>query len=132
MLFIIFEKSSVVGFRLGSTYASCVNHQMTYFINQTFRKTGPLEKAHPMPKFTVLVKNTFITLEVADFKYHNNFLNLKPKIIQTRHFWFQVWKFFVLHKILLNDLFRGAEYACICMKHYVPIWARVPNIPESA
>ena len=42
---------------------------MTYFINQTFRKIGPIEKADPepiekadpMPKFTVLVKNTFIT-----------------------------------------------------------------------
>ena len=42
---------------------------MAYFINQTFRKSGPLEKADsgpiekvdPMPKFTVLVKNTLMT-----------------------------------------------------------------------
>ena len=42
---------------------------MTYFINQTFGKSGPLEKADPGPiekadpmlKFTVLVKNTLMT-----------------------------------------------------------------------
>ena len=63
------KKSSIVDFRLGSKYASSVNHQMAYFINQTFRKSGPLEKTDPGPtekvdpmsKFTVLVKNTFKT-----------------------------------------------------------------------
>ena len=42
---------------------------MAYFINRTFRKSeplekadhGPVEKTDPMPKFTVLVKNTFMT-----------------------------------------------------------------------
>ena len=42
---------------------------MTYFKKPTFRKgiplekvdLGALEKADPMPKFTVLVKNTFMT-----------------------------------------------------------------------
>ena len=42
---------------------------MAYFINRTFRKSGlleiadprPIEKANPMPKFTVLVKNTLMT-----------------------------------------------------------------------
>ena len=54
----------------------------------------------------------------ADLKYGNNFSNLKTKITQTRHFSFQVWKIFVLHKILLNDIFEGAECAWICVKHY--------------
>ena len=42
---------------------------MAYFIKRTFRRKGPLEKAHPEPlqkldpiaKFTVLVKNIFMT-----------------------------------------------------------------------
>ena len=42
---------------------------MAYFINRLFRKSeplekagpGPIEKADPTPKFTVLVKNTFMT-----------------------------------------------------------------------
>ena len=65
----IFEKSSIVDFRLGSKYASIVNHQMVYFKNRAFGKSGPLEKADSrpiekadsMPKFTVLVKNIFMT-----------------------------------------------------------------------
>ena len=64
----MFEKKSIVEFRLGSKYASSVNHQMAYFIKWNFRKSGPLEKtdpgplqkADPMPKFTVLVKNIFM------------------------------------------------------------------------
>ena len=72
---------------------------MTYFINRAFRKCGPLEKAEPGPiekadpmlKFTVLVKkHLYDKLELADFKCDNNFLNLKPKITKTRHFWFLV------------------------------------------
>ena len=63
------KKSSIVDFRLGSKYASSVNHQMAYFINRIFRKSGPLEKAgpgsieeaDPIPAFTVLVKNTLMT-----------------------------------------------------------------------
>ena len=42
---------------------------MAYFIKWNFRKSGtlektdpgPLQKADPMPKFTVLVKNIFMT-----------------------------------------------------------------------
>ena len=42
---------------------------MAYFINRTLRKSKPvekvesrpIEKANPMPNFTVLVKNTFMT-----------------------------------------------------------------------
>ena len=49
---------------------------MAYFINRTFRKSRPLEKADPgstekadpMPTFTVLVKkHPYGKLEVADF-----------------------------------------------------------------
>ena len=64
---------------------------MAYFINRTFRKSELLEKADPMPKFAVLVKkHLYDKLKVAGFKYENNFLNLKPKIAQIRHFWFQI------------------------------------------
>ena len=91
---------------------------MTYLINRAFRKSGPLEKADPghIEKNRPYAKNHSIgqkhlcdKLEVADFKNDNNFLNLKPKITQIKHFWFQVWKFFVLHKTLLHDIFKGAE-----------------------
>ena len=58
----------MVDFRLSSKYAYSDNHQMTYFINRTFRKSGPLEKADPgpiekvdpTPKSTALVKNIFM------------------------------------------------------------------------
>ena len=48
---------------------SNASNEMAYFIDWTFRKSGPLEKAHPgpiekadpMPKFTALVKNTCMT-----------------------------------------------------------------------
>ena len=72
---------------------------MTYFINRTFGKSGPLGKADsgptknvdPVPKFTVYgQKHLYDKLEVVDFDHDNNFLNLKIKITQTRHFWFQV------------------------------------------
>ena len=51
--------------RLGSKYASSVNHQMSYFVKCTFINSGPYEKADPlpiektnsMPKFAVFVKN---------------------------------------------------------------------------
>ena len=78
---------------------------------RTYRKSGPYAKTHCIGQ-----KHLYDKLEVADFKYDDNFLNLKPKITETRHFWFQVWKYFVLHKTLLNDIFKGAEYACICVK----------------
>ena len=56
---------------------------MTYFINCTFRKSRPLEKADPGPiEKAVLCQNSlywskhlYDKLEVADFKYDNNFLN---------------------------------------------------------
>ena len=32
--------------RLGSEYASRVNHQMSYFIKRTLRKGGPYAKIH--------------------------------------------------------------------------------------
>ena len=51
----------------------------------------------------------FNKFEGADFKYGYSFSNLQPKIIQIRHFWFQVWKYFILHKILLNDIFENAD-----------------------
>ena len=43
---------------------------------------GPLEKVDLMPKFTILVKNSFFDkFEGADFKYNNVvFLYLSPKI----------------------------------------------------
>ena len=43
---------------------------------------------------------------------------------------FQVWNLFVLH-ILFHDIFEGAEYAWIYVKHYVSKLARVINMPES-
>ena len=110
-------------------------HKLDFQKKWTFRKSRPRthRKSGPYAKINCIgQKYLYDKLEVADFKYDNNFLNLKPKITQTRHFWFQVWKFFVLHKTLLNDIFKGAEYACICVKHYVPIRTRVPNIPQSA
>ena len=49
----------------------------------TLRKSGsqPIEKADPMPQFTVLVqKHLYDKLEVTEFKYDNNFsLKLQPK-----------------------------------------------------
>ena len=54
----------------------------------------------------------FDKFEGAVFKYGNNFLNLQPKIIQIRYFWFQVWKLFVLHKILLKGIFESADVKC--------------------
>ena len=72
---------------------------MTCFINRTFRKSEPLEKADPVPTVTanpmhkihcIGQKHFYDKLEFADFKYDNNFLNLKPKITQRRYFWFQV------------------------------------------
>ena len=116
---------------LGSKYAPSANDQMAYLMNRTFWKSEPLEKSGPRTYrksgpyakiHYIGQKNPYDKLEVADLKYDNNFLNLKLKITnKTRHFWFQVWKFFVLHKTLLNDIFKGAEYACICVKYYVPI-----------
>ena len=35
-------------------------------------------------------KHLYDKLEIADFKYDNNFLNLNPKITKARYFWFQV------------------------------------------
>ena len=57
---------------------------MAYFINQTFRKSrlrtyrksGPYAKIHCIGQ-----KHPYDKLEVADFKYDYDFLNLKPKII---------------------------------------------------
>ena len=43
---------------------------------------------------------------------------------------FQVWNLFVLH-ILFHDIFECAEYAWICVKHYVSKLTRVINRPES-
>ena len=59
---------------------------MAYFINWTFRKSGPLEKVDPwlIEKANIHCigqKHTYDKLEVADFKYDNNSLNRKPKII---------------------------------------------------
>ena len=63
---------------------------MAYFINRIFRKSGPLEKTGRGPKkksgpnaniHCIGQKHPYDKLEVADFKYDNNFLNLKPKII---------------------------------------------------
>ena len=51
-------------------------------------------------------------LESANFKCGNSFSNFQSKITQIRHFWFQVWKLFVLHKILLNDIFEKADVKC--------------------
>ena len=57
---------------------------MAYFINQTFRKSrlrtyrksGPYAKIHCIGQ-----KHPYDKLEVADFKYDYDFLNLKPKIM---------------------------------------------------
>ena len=130
------KESSILDFKLGSKYSSSVNHQMIYFINRTFRKSGPrtYRKTEPYPKIhSIGQKHLYGKLEGADIKYENNFLNLKPKIIQGRHCWFQVWKFFVLHKTLLNDLFNGAECTCIWVKNYVPKWPEFQiylNLPK--
>ena len=68
---------------------------MAYFINRTFRKSGifekadpgPPEKADPLPKFTIGQKHLYDKLEVAVFKYDNNFyLKLQPKSNKIRHF----------------------------------------------
>ena len=59
----------------------------------TFRKGGPRTYRKSRPNANIHCigqKYPYDKLEVADFKYDNNFLNLKPKITQTRHFWFQV------------------------------------------
>ena len=60
------QKGSSVDVRLGSKYASSVNDQI-----MKRNRSGPLEKEDilkkrtqgigPMPRFTVLVKNTFMT-----------------------------------------------------------------------
>ena len=75
----------MVDFRLSSKYAYSDNHQMTYFISRTFRKSGPYAKIPSTGQ-----KHLYERLEDANFKHDNNFLNLKPKITQTRRFWFQV------------------------------------------
>ena len=118
------KKSSIGDFRLGSTYTSSVNHQRTFRESgpRTCRKSGPYAKIHCIGQ-----KHLDDKLEVADFKYDNNLLNLKPKITPTRHFWFQIWNFFVFHKTLLNDIYKGAEYACVCVTHYVPIYLNLPK-----
>ena len=54
----------------------------------------------------------FDKFEGTDFKYGYSFSNVQPKVIQIRHFWFQIWKFFVLHKTLLNDIFQNADVKC--------------------
>ena len=60
---------------------------MAYFKNQTFRKCGPLDRPRTYTKsgpnasiHCIGRKYPYDKLEVADFKYDNNFLNLKPKI----------------------------------------------------
>ena len=45
-----------------------------------YRKSGPYAKIHCIGQ-----KHLYDKLEVTDFKYDNNFLNLKPKITQIRH-----------------------------------------------
>ena len=79
-------QSNIYDIRLGSKYASSFNLQVAYFINWTFRKSGPLEKENPGPIekaniHCIAQKHPYDKLEVADFKYDNNSLNLKPKII---------------------------------------------------
>ena len=65
----------MVDVRLGSKYASSVNHQMSYFIKRTFRKSGPYAKLCSIGQKHLNNKS-----EVADFKYDNNFsLKLQPK-----------------------------------------------------
>ena len=85
--------------------------------NWTFRKSGPrtYRKREPNAKIHCIgQKHLYDKLEVADFKYDNNFLNLKRKITQTRHFWFQVWKFL------------------LCIKHCLMTYSRVLNMPAYA
>ena len=62
------EKSFIVDVRLGFKYASSVNHQMSYFIKGTFRKSAPYVKIHCIGQ-----KHLNDKLEVADFEYDNNF-----------------------------------------------------------
>ena len=38
----------------------------------------------------------------------------------------------ILHKIFLNDIFKGAEFAWIYVKHYVSKYARALNMPGPA
>ena len=57
---------------------------MEYFLNRTFRKSRPrtYRKSGPYVKiYCIGQKHPYDKLEVADFKYDYNFLNLKPKII---------------------------------------------------
>ena len=90
MLLTIFEKDFIVDVRLGSKYASSVNHQMSDFVykahlqkNWTLRKSGPptYRKSEPYAKIRCIdQKHLNDKLEVADFKYDNNFsLKLQPK-----------------------------------------------------
>ena len=66
---------------------------MAYFINRTFRKSGPqtYRKTGLYAKIHCIgQKHLYNTLEIADFKYKNNFLNLKPKSTQIRQFWVEI------------------------------------------
>ena len=61
-----------------------IPYEMAYFISWTCWKKVPLEKADPGPiekADPIGQKHLYDKLKVADFKYDNNFLNLKPKII---------------------------------------------------
>ena len=55
---------------------------MTYFMNRTFRKSGPrtYRISGPYAKIHYIgQEHLYDKLEVADFKYDNNFLNLKVR-----------------------------------------------------
>ena len=61
---------------------------MAYFINWTFRKSGTYAKIHGIGQ-----KHLYDNLEIADFKYDNNFLNLNSKIVEyslNRHEYVQL------------------------------------------
>ena len=52
----------------------------------------------------------FHKFEDAYFKYDNSLFKFLPKNTQIRHFWSQIWAFFVLRKILQLDKFEGADF----------------------
>ena len=96
-------------------------------ISQTFFPILSLK----IPKRRFLISNLRIFIfawnffELSTQSYTNlsskseTFCDARLAFSQVWGYWFQVSKTFVLLKILLNDIFRGAEYTWICVKHYV-------------
>ena len=64
------------------------------------------------PNLRIFIFAQNFTLEGTAFKYDNNISNLQPKITQIRNICLQAWKIIVLHKILVNDIFKCPGVKC--------------------